>query len=335
LKLKDLGEFGFIDRVAHYGRIRSEGVEKGIGDDCAVIDIPGDDFLLITTDLFIEKVHFLSNWAKPEVPGAKALTVNVSDIAACGGHPRDAFVSIAVPQDMDVEWLDALYRGMGRVAKEFEINILGGDTTSSKSGLIINIALTGLVGRSEVLLRNKAQRGDLIALTGITGESAAGRDILLSGLFDGPEDISHALIEAHLAPRAHVMEGRVLATSDGCRAAIDVSDGLSSDLKHICDQSGIGAVVYEAKLPVSEKLKACARIMKKDPLDWVLHGGEDYVLLAAVKPKKLEEISAEINLINGSLHVIGEFVEADGMILVDKNGSERPLEPKGWDHFKS
>jgi thiamine-monophosphate kinase len=333
LKLKDIGEFGFIDRMARYGMIRAEGVEKGIGDDCAVIDVPGDDFLLITTDLFIERVHFLSNWAEPDVLGAKALTVNVSDIAACGGHARDAFVSIAVPEDLDVEWLDGLYRGMARVAREFQINILGGDTTSSKSDLVINVALTGLVGKSEVLLRSNAQPGDLIALTGATGDSAAGMDILLSGL-DAPGEISRALIEAHLAPRAHIMEGRVLATSDGCRTAIDVSDGVSSDLKHICEESALGAVVYEAKLPISEELRAFARIMKKAPLDWALHGGEDYVLLAAVKPKKLDEISAEINLINGSLHVVGEFVERGGMILVDRNGSERPLEPKGWDHFR-
>ncbi len=133
MKLKEIGEFGFIDRIAPLGSFRSEGVVKGIGDDCAVISIGGPEHLLVTTDLLVERVHFFMHWASPEVIGAKALTANLSDIAACGGIPRDAFVSLAIPETMDLEWLDGLYRGMADIARTFDVNLLGGDTTRSKS----------------------------------------------------------------------------------------------------------------------------------------------------------------------------------------------------------
>jgi thiamine-monophosphate kinase len=136
VKLKDIGEFGFIDRIAPLGRIRPEGVIKGIGDDCAVISINSEQYLLVTTDLFVEKVHFLMDWASPEIIGAKVLTTNVSDIAACGGVPRDAFISIAVPDNLDLGWLDAFYKGMSDLAREFSINLLGGDTNGYNSCLL-------------------------------------------------------------------------------------------------------------------------------------------------------------------------------------------------------
>ena len=145
MKLKDIGEFGFIDRIAPMGNVRPEGVVKGIGDDCAVIQVRGDEYLLVTTDLLVEKVHFLMDWAAPEIIGARALTANLSDIAACGGNPRDAFLSLAIPDHMEVEWLDAFYRGLTDLARQYQVNVLGGDTTSSKTDLVINIVVTGLV----------------------------------------------------------------------------------------------------------------------------------------------------------------------------------------------
>lgn len=333
MKLKDIGEFGFIDRIAPLGNIRAKGVVKGIGDDCAVIALDRPDYLLVTTDLLVERVHFLKQWASPEIIGAKALTANLSDIAACGGTPLDAFISIAIPEETEVEWLDGLYRGMAEMARAYDVNLLGGDTTGSKSDLVINIALTGMVPAEQVLFRHTARVGDIIVLTGPTGLSAAGCDILLHSP-ELPEDTKQTLIRSHLEPRAHIQEGRLLATSGACTAAIDVSDGISSDLGHICRDSGVASVAYEDQLPVSQELTQAAAAMETDPLKWVLHGGEDYVLLAAVRAEKLEDLTARFKANGLEIYPIGEFVSNDTMILERSDGRREPLAWGGWDHFK-
>jgi len=333
MKLDEIGEFGFIDRIAPLGNIRSQGVVKGIGDDCAVIALDGPDHLLVTTDLLVERVHFLKSWGTPEQIGAKALAANLSDIAACGGIPRDAFISIAVPPDVDVEWLDAMYRGMSDLARAHRVNLLGGDTTASRTDLVINIALTGLVRPEEVLLRHTARAGDVIVLTGPTGESGAGCEILLGNL-QTSEQIASRLMRAHLEPRPHVEEGRLLATSGSCTAAIDVSDGLSSDLGHLCADSHLGAILYEERIPVSETLIAAGAAMGRDPLDWVFNGGEDYVLLAAVKADSLEKLSWLFQHAGAMLLPIGEFTSAGNMVLKRIDGSAENLTRGGWDHFR-
>ena len=203
MKLKEIGEFGFIDRIAPLGSLRAEGVVKGIGDDCAVISIGGPEHLLVTTDLLVENVHFFMHWAPPEVIGAKALTANLSDIAACGGIPRDVFISLAIPETLDVEWLDSLYRGMADIARTLDVDLLGGDTTGSKRDFAINIAVTGLVPVDEVLFRHTARSNDIIVLTGRTGESGAGLDILL-GSPEMPQEVARPLLASHLeAPRPY------------------------------------------------------------------------------------------------------------------------------------
>jgi len=332
MKLKEIGEFGFINRIAPLGAVRADGVIKGIGDDCAVISVDGPEYLLLTTDLLVERVHFLRDWARPDIFGAKALAVNLSDIAACGGQPRDAFISLAVPDGTEVDWLDGFYRGMADLARKWDVNLLGGDTSGSKSDLMINVTVTGLVPPNEVLFRHTARPGDVIVLTGPLGESGAGLEILLNAS-DLPEDVSQPLIRAHLEPRPHIEEGRLLASSGACTAAIDVSDGLSSDLGHLCEDSDVGAVVFEAKLPLREPLVRAAALMGKDQLRWVLHGGEDYVLLAAVKSEMVEEIRSRAEDRGWNFLPIGEFVEGKGMELVRLDGTHEPLAPRGWDHF--
>lgn len=333
MKLKEIGEFGFIDRIAPLGNIRAEGVVKGIGDDCAVISVGGPNYLLVTTDLLIERVHFLKQWAPPELIGARALAANLSDIAACGGTPLDAFISIAIPDEIEVEWLDGLYRGMAQMARAYSVNLLGGDTTGSKSDLVINIALTGRVAPDEVLFRHTANAGDVVVLTGPTGQSAAGCDILAQSP-ELPEQTSRALIRAHLEPVPHIVQGRLLATSGACTAAIDVSDGISSDLGHICRDSTLAAVVYEDRLPVSRELITAGAAMGKDPLEWVLHGGEDYVLLAAVNPDRLADLEKTFKTNGLDLFPIGEFVPGDEMVLQRSDGKREELAWGGWDHFR-
>ncbi|MDQ7781322.1 MAG: thiamine-phosphate kinase [Desulfomonilaceae bacterium] len=333
MKLTDIGEFGFIDRISPLGAVRPAGVVKGIGDDCAVIAVDGPEYLLVTTDLFVERVHFLIHWATPEMVGAKALAVNLSDIAACGGRPLDAFISLAIPERVELEWLEAFYQGMAALAREHQVNLLGGDTTGSRSDLVINVAVTGLVGREEVLYRHTARRGDVIALTGPIGASAAGCEVLLNSA-QLPERVADVLVQAHLRPRAHVKEGRLLASSRGCTAAIDVSDGLSSDLGHLCKGSGLGARLYEDRLPRTAELTEAAAVMGRDPLVWMLDGGEDYVLLVAVRAAMLDEIMAMMEAHGCALHPIGEFVGEAGITIRRCDGTDLPVAAHGWDHFR-
>lgn len=332
MKLSEVGEFGFIDRISNLGKIREEGVVKGIGDDCAVIDLGGPDYLLLTTDLLVEKVHFLLDWSTPNMIGARSLTANLSDIAACGGIPRDAFLSLAIPDYVEVEWLDGFYQGLTSLARTYNVNVLGGDTTSSQGHLVINIAVTGLVPTGEVLFRHTARVGDIIVLTGPTGMSRAGCEILLgSHVKTGASAAS--LIQAHLQPRPHLEEGRILAASGTCTAAIDVSDGISSDLGHLCHDSGVGAALYEEKIPVADELIEMGAIMGKHPIDWVLNGGEDYVLLAAVNPRELDAILEQAKLAGRQFYPVGEFVSGHKMELATLDGSIREIRPAGWDHF--
>ncbi len=332
MKLKDIGEFGFINRISPLGNIRPEGVIKGIGDDCAVIQIQTDEYLLVTTDLLLEKVHFLVEWASPETIGARALTANLSDIAACGGNPRDVFLSLAIPDKMEVEWLDAFYRGLTKLARQYKVNVLGGDTTSSKTDFVISIAVTGLVPAEQVLLRHTAKEGDIIILTGPTGLSRAGCDILIKRQ-DLKTEAAIAAVEAHLKPRPHIAEGRMLATSGACTAAIDVSDGISSDLAHLCQDSGLGAILYETRIPIPPELTQLGKILKRRPMDWVLNGGEDYVLLAAITPTKLQGVIEEAEKNNWKFYPIGEFVAGPKMQLSRSDGKTQEIAPAGWDHF--
>jgi thiamine-monophosphate kinase len=333
VKLGDVGEFGFIDRIAPLGNVRSDGVVKGIGDDCAVISVHGPEYLLVTTDLLVEHVHFMLDWAAPEIIGAKSLAVNLSDIAACGGSPRDAFISLAIPEYIDVEWLDAFYAGMRDTASAAQVNLLGGDTTRSKGHLVINVALTGLVPSDEVLFRHTAKPTDAIVLTGPTGRSAAGCALLLKG-----ERLSDTaprpLIESHVLPRAHIRQGRILAQSGACTAAIDVSDGLSSDLLHLCTDSHVAAVMREQDIPLGPDVVRAAQDLGKDPLDWVLNGGEDYVLLAAVRRERLHDLKLLFEREGLDLFSIGEFVPGSGIELVRKDCTRQQIAARGWNHFR-
>ncbi|MBW2133588.1 MAG: thiamine-phosphate kinase, partial [Deltaproteobacteria bacterium] len=232
MNLKDMGEFGWIDRIRENCLIRKDAVLKGIGDDAAVFQVAPDTATLVTTDLLVERVHFLKDAASPFDLGYKALAVNLSDIAAMGGTPREAFVSIGIPKDFTVEYLDALYQGMKHLAAEHRVNILGGDTTGSKTDLIINIMVVGTAPPEEILYRHGARPGDVILSTGFLGDSRAGLHLILEGI---PLASPHLkdLVLSHLKPYPYVREGRFLARHGGVRSAIDVSDGLSSDLSHI------------------------------------------------------------------------------------------------------
>lgn len=333
MKLQEIGEFGFIRRISGPALIRPAGVVAGIGDDAAVFQARPGKLLLLTTDLLVEGIHFRREMP-PQALGFKSLMASLSDIAAMGGQPREAFLSLAIPPDLTVEYLDEFYRGLYDAAAEHQVNVLGGDTTSSRRDFFVNVALTGEVSPDQVIYRHGARPGDVILVNGTLGDSAGGLEILLHGWpVDSPE--AAALWERHIRPRAGVREGQWLAASGAVTAMIDTSDGLSSDLGHLCEESRVGARVEAAAVPLSEELQAfCAR-HQRPPLPLALHGGEDYRLLLTAAADRAEELAEGYQRTFGRpLYRLGEIRPGSGMELVWPDRVE-PLRPGGYEHFRN
>ena len=335
MRLNDIGEFGFIKKISRGCLIRSDNVIKSIGDDAAAFTTEPDQVSLITTDLLVERIHFIRNSIAGSDLGYKSLAVNLSDIAAMGGIAREAFVSIAIPQDCPLEYIEAFYEGMKRLAARFDVNILGGDTTRSKKDLIINIVVQGTADPEQMLCRDAARPGDIVVSTGYLGDSRAGLHLILNNIATGTGELK-ALYRAHVAPEPHLPEGRLLASQPGTHAGIDTSDGLSSDLGHIAEESQVGAVLYADKIPVSESLlKFCSRF-DFDPVEYALSGGEDYTLLCTIAPQNIEETAAKFQAeFKRPLFRLGEITDKDRLELIHPDGKAKPLVPTGWNHFKA
>ena len=335
MSLREIGEFGFIDRISRGCLIRPDGVVIAIGDDAAAFRTEAEPLLLVTTDLLVERVHFLRSATSGFNLGVKSLAVNLSDIAAMGGTAREAFVSIGIPDDCPLEFLDDLYRGMRHLGAEFDVNILGGDTTGSKQDLIINVVVTGTVSSSEMMLRSGAQAGDIICSTGQLGDSRAGLHLILNKVpVDSPA--WRALFDAHVLPKPFLREGRFLASSGAVHAAIDVSDGLSSDLGHILQASGVGARLVARQLPISSDLQLFCTRFGFDAVEFALAGGEDYTLLCTVERGKAQRIFDAYRTAFGQpLYPLGEITGTGKMELVQADNRVRDISPWGWNHFKT
>jgi thiamine-monophosphate kinase len=330
MKLKDIGEFGFIDRIRPETLTRPESVIKGIGDDCSVCRATRDRVALLTTDLLVEGVHFQLASVPPHKLGRKSIAVNLSDIAAMGGTPKEALVSIAIPDTVPVETLDSLYQGMKSMAREFEVNLVGGDTTASPSHLVINVAVVGEAREEEVLYRSGAKPKDVVFLTGAVGASAAGLDSLLANRsFEGQA----ALLDAHLDPQPHVKAGRIIAGLRVAHSLIDVSDGLAGDLGHICTESKVGAIIEEGKIPTTELFRAYCERFELDPTRLATHVGEDYVLLGTVPEESAGKLEKAVVSGGCEFFRIGRIVEEPGVRLHAPDGSTRKIKPSGWNHF--
>jgi thiamine-monophosphate kinase len=250
-----------------------------------------------------------------------------------GGTPREAFVSTAIPAGCPVEYLDELYDGMKRLAARHDVNILGGDTTGSAADLILNVTVIGHVRRNEILYRSGARVGDAVCVTGPVGDSRAGLDFVLKGAAP-PDAAMRRLFEAHILPRPHLEEGRFLAATGAATAALDVSDGLSSDLSHIVEESRVGIRVRADRIPISTELRDfCARF-GKEPVRFALSGGEDYVLAVTVNADRLEEVSQGfVARFGRPLYRVGEVTASGGLELVMPDGRIEAVGPTGWDHF--
>lgn len=334
MSLKEIGEFGFIKKISRGCLIRPESIIKAIGDDAAAFTTDPAQISLITTDLLVERIHFLRNSISGFDLGYKSLAVNLSDIAAMGGTARESFVSIAIPKDCPLDYLESIYDGMKDLATKFKVNILGGDTTSSKVDLIINVVVHGTVAREEMLCRDAARPDDIIFSTGCLGDSKAGLHLILNNIPAETDELRN-LLRAHLLPAPHLREGRFLAQQPAVKAAIDTSDGLSSDLGHIAEESGVGAALYADKIPLSGDLKSFCEQFDFDPVEYALAGGEDYTLLCTVSAERAEAIARNFQKkFNRPLFKIGEITSGMELKINYPDGSTKMFGRTGWDHFK-
>ena len=334
MTLSDIGEFGFIHRISPGCLNRQDRVYKAIGDDAAAYWSDSQKLTLVTTDLLIERVHFLRQASSGFQLGHKALAVNMSDIAAMGGTAREAFVSIAIPRDCSLDFLDELFAGMKHLAREYAVNILGGDTTASRQDLVINIALTGEVDPGEILCRKGARPGDVLCCTGNLGDSRAGLSLIIDDLPVDTEAM-HTLFTTHTRPRPHLAEGRFLAESLVVTAAMDISDGLSSDLGHLAAASGVGARIRADCLPLSSELQTFCDRYGHDAVQWALAGGEDYTLLFTVDQGWVQDLQKKFSRTFGTrFSMIGQITDSDRLELVHTSGQVEDIRPTGWNHLR-
>ncbi len=334
MKLADIGEFGLIHRVApHFLDLIKENVH-GIGDDCAVIPQNDTQSLLITTDLLVEDIHFLRRKISPRELGHKSLAVNLSDIAAMGGTPTAAFLSIALPPDIDVEWLDDFFAGLHELSRRTCTPLLGGDTTKSANGVIINIAVLGTAENDKIKYRSTAQPGDVLCVTDVLGDSGGGLNIILNDLEEKSDPEISYLIQAHHLPRPHLAEGRWLAARAEVHAMLDVSDGIDSDIRRIMEESHVGARVNIETIPMSDSLLLVSQKFQWNAVEIAATGGEDYCLLCTVEAATYQHIQTEFEKEFGRpLYNIG-VVTADQQFVYFQHDQKIDFAKHGWDHFK-
>ncbi len=323
MKVSELGEFGLIELFEKILGSPGDEVLVGIGDDAAAWR-SDDQIQIATTDALIENVHFtLGNTSWREL-GWKALAVNLSDIAAMGGRPRYALVSLGLPGDTEVESLVELYEGMAELSRLYNVAVIGGDVVAAPL-VMLSPAIMGTA--ENILTRSAATPGERIAVTGLLGASAAGLVMLQRGLKFDDKTVS-SLREAHVKPHPRPLEGQILMRNE-VKAAIDISDGLVSDLEKLCKASGVGARLFTEDIPVHPMVRTA---FKEASLNLALSGGEDYELLFT---GSMEVIAKVKGLMPCPVTVIGEITSNEpGIVrLFDKHGNEVKLEGEGWEHF--
>ncbi len=333
MKTSSLGEFGLIEKIRKSAIRSSTAVIVGIGDDAAALKVSASALLLATTDMLVEGVHFDLAYTDLYSLGWKSAAVNLSDIAAMGGIPRYCLTSLGIPPDLSVEQISDFYQGFNAVIRAHHTALVGGDTCSSRHGLTVSVTVLGEVEKTRVLTRAGAKPGDLIFVTGELGDSAAGLEILKYGARGSRVRrtlaVPKRLIETHLRPTPRVEWGRTIARSHCAHAMIDISDGLSSDLGHICEQSRVGAMIAAEKIPLSLALRKAAAHLVNIPVHYALSGGEDYELLFTAPAEKLRKLrSLEV-----PLHEIGEITQDRAILILDHDGKQKPLKATGYTHF--
>jgi len=278
MKLFELGEVNLIKNIAEKTKLFSKDVIKGIGDDTAVLKFDKKHYLLLTTDTLVEYDHFNLKWFSAEQIGSKSIESNVSDIAAMGGFPKYTLISLTLPKNTSINFINKLYNGINNSAKKYNISIIGGNLAHGKN-ISLTINIIGFVEKKKLCLRSNAKVNDLILVTGALGSSRAGLELLKAN----KKGIS---INDYLNPRSKLNIGRKL--SNFVNAMEDVSDGLASEVLNICDESKTGAVIYKEKIPINKNTINDAKKVNKNPYDYALYGGEDFELVFTINKNKLK-----------------------------------------------
>jgi thiamine-monophosphate kinase len=338
IEISQLGEFGLIDRINREFTLKNASSLKGIGDDAAVIQTGERECMLLSTDMLVEGIHFDLAYVPIQHLGYKAVAVNVSDIAAMNGKAEQITVSLALSNRFSVEAVDALYQGIKAACENYNVDLVGGDTTSSASGLVISISVLGRVQKDRITYRSGASPNDILCVTGDLGAAFTGLQILERekqvfisdpGMQPSLEKYEY-LVSRQLKPEARtdivfdLEEAGVKPT-----AMIDVSDGLASELFHISRNSQVGIRIYEDKVPIDHQAFETAVEFKLDPITCALNGGEDYELLFTIRQEDQEKLKK-----HPDIHMIGYVHDRkDQRVMITKQGNTVPLRAQGWDHF--
>jgi thiamine-monophosphate kinase len=339
VEINELGEFGLIDRIHRNTRLHNESSLTGIGDDAAVISADGGDCILLATDMLVEGIHFDLSYFPIRHVGYKAVVVNVSDIAAMNGRPEQITVSMAVSNRFSVAAIDELYAGIRSACDNYKVDLVGGDTTSSVSGLVLSVSVLGRAAREKITYRSGARPTDIICVTGDLGAAYLGLQVLEreKQVFLSNPDMQPALENyEHLVGRMLRPEARTDVVHDlgefGIKptSMIDISDGLASELIHIGTMSDVGVRIFEDKIPVDRLTYDTALEFHLDPVTCALNGGEDYELLFTIAQGDYEKIR-----MHPDIHFIGYIHDQkDQHIMITKGEQTVPLKAQGWDHFR-
>jgi thiamine-monophosphate kinase len=318
-----LSEKSLIEKIRRQAQLagRRHGLVTGIGDDCGVLRVPRDHETLVTTDFSLEGIHFRRDWHPPEVVGHRCLTRGLSDIAAMGGEPLAAFLSLALPRKLPQKWVDGFLRGFLNLANRCDVPLAGGDTAESPAGILADIVLLGSVPRGTAVLRSGAKPGDRIYVTGELGGSAATINRLRSS---GKKKLRPSDFSAHFSPIPRLAVGRILRAKRVPSAMIDISDGLSTDLAHVCEESAVGAEIRAEAIP----LASIGKPRHEVDLRFALHGGDDYELLFTAR--RVKKVPARIAGV--PITPIGQITRSRRVILI-RDGLRSELIPQGWEHF--
>ena len=334
----NLGEFEIIRLLHHAIAQSSLPPPHGIGDDSAVIPpTPGYEWL-VSKDLLIEGIHFDRNLSSHRDIGYKAAAVNVSDIAAMGGIPHYLLVGLAIPPSTTVVDIRSLYRGLNALCKKYEIKLIGGDTCASRTDLCISLTIIGKVKSGQALRRGGAKAGDLIYVTGTLGDSGAGLRLLRRPSQQITRQLSKSvvgfLIKRHLHPTPQVSLGRLLSERRIATSAIDLSDGLSGDIRHICQASHVGAVIYAQQIPISRPCATYMNHCQESPMNLALHSGEDYELLFTIPPKQRQQLERMARSLDQKISLIGSIKHERQKIYIQQaDGTCELLSKQSYDHF--
>ena len=337
-EISSIGEFGLIDRIKSKIKSIHPSTVLGIDDDAAIIDT-NNHYTLLSTDMLLEGIHFDLSYMPLQHLGYKSVVVNVSDIAAMNGQPKQITVNLGLSNRFSVEAVDALYDGILKACKNYKLDLVGGDTTASASGLVISVSILGVTDKDKVVKRGTARVNDILCVTGDLGAAYMGLQVLEREKqeFLANPDMQPKLkgyeyvVGRQLRPEARtdiiyeLNELKIIPTS-----MIDISDGLASDLKHICKQSDLGTNIYEDNLPYDHKTLETAVEFNMDVVTAIMNGGEDYELLFTISQADFEKVKN-----HRDIHFIGYMREKDqGINLITKGGNAVPVRAQGWDHFE-